>query len=214
MSDIKTDSAKTDSAKTDTTIETMVSEMEGGMPSETQSQIPSEMKFNLSPLVRLTLLSLYLALTIPLPYLAQATQAAVPSEWLWVGIAIGFIGLYGALCERVLVDETQIQVTYPAWFPFRKGWQLNWAKVKDLRARSTGQGGLVYYFVSDDEKGYLLPMRVAGFARLVKVVEERTQIETKDVKPLSQPWMYLFLLVLTGLLALVDAWAIVAAKSL
>ncbi len=175
-------------------------------------------RFNLSPLVRFTLLSLYLALTVPLPYLATATQAAISSEWLWVGIAIGFVGLYGALCERVLVDETQIQVTYPAWFPFRKGWQLDWAKVKDLRARSTGQGGLVYYFVSEDEKGaekgFLLPMRVAGFARLVKVVEERTSIDTKDVKPLSQPWMYLFLLVLTGFLALVDSWAILAAKSL
>ncbi len=174
-------------------------------------------RFNLSPLVRFTLLSLYLALTVPLPYLATATQAAVPSEWLWGAIVLGFVGLYGALCERVLVDEQQIQVTYPAWFPFRKGWQLEWSKVKDLRARSTGQGGLVYYFVSEDEKGeekgYLLPMRVAGFARLVNIVEARTSIETKDVKPLSQPWMYLFLLVLTGFLALVDTWAIVAAKN-
>jgi hypothetical protein len=57
-------------------------------------------------------------------------------------------------------------------------------------------------------------MRVVGFARLVVFVEKYTQIETKDVKPLSQPWMYLFLLVLTGFLALVDSWAIVAAQSL
>jgi hypothetical protein len=34
-------------------------------------------RFNLSPLVRITLLSLYFALTVPLPYLADATQAAV-----------------------------------------------------------------------------------------------------------------------------------------
>jgi hypothetical protein len=179
--------------------------------------LKSVTRFNLSPLVRFTLLSLYLALTVPLPYLATATQAEIPSEWLWGAIVLGFIGLYGALCERVLVDETVIQVTYPVWFPFRKGWQLEWSKVKDLRARSTGQGGLVYYFVSDEngeEKGYLLPMRVAGFARLVNLVEKYTNIETKDVKPLSQPWMYLFLLVLTGFLALVDTWAIVAAKSM
>ena len=84
----------------------------------------------------------------------------------------------------------------------------------DLKARSTGQGGLVYYFVSDDEKGYLLPMRIAGFARLVKVVQERTQIDTRDVKPLSQPWMYFILFVLTMFLGLVDVWAIVAAKSI
>lgn len=171
-------------------------------------------RFNLSPIVRITLLSLYLALTVPLPYLATATKSEISSEWLWVAIAIGFIGLYGALSERVLVDATQIQVTYPRWFPFRRGWQLEWSKVKDLKARSTGQGGLVYYFVSDDEKGYLLPMRIAGFARLVKVVQERTQIDTRDVKPLSQPWMYLILFVLTIFLGLVDVWAIVAARTM
>jgi hypothetical protein len=171
-------------------------------------------RFNLSPIVRITLLSLYLALTVPLPYLATATKSEVPAEWLWVAIAIGFIGLYGALSERVLVDATQIQVTYPKWFPFRRGWQLEWSKVKDLKARSTGQGGLVYYFVSDDEKGYLLPMRIAGFARLVKVVQECTQIDTGDVKPLSQPWMYFILFVLTIFLGLVDVWAIVAARTM
>ena len=171
-------------------------------------------RFNLSPIVRITLLSLYLALTVPLPYLATATKSEVPAEWLWGAIAIGFIGLYGALSERVLVDATQIQVTYPKWFTFRRGWQLEWSKVRDLKARSTGQGGLVYYFVSDDEKGYLLPMRIAGFARLVKVVQDRTQIDTRDVKPLAQPWMYLILFVLTIFLGLVDVWAIVAAKSI
>lgn len=171
-------------------------------------------RFNLSPIVRITLLSLYLALTVPLPYLATATKSEIASEWLWAAIAIGFIGLYGALSERVLVDANQIQVTYPKWFPFRRGWQLEWSKVRDLKARSTGQGGLVYYFVSDDEKGYLLPMRIAGFARLVKVVQERTQIDTRDVKPLSQPWMYLILFVLTIFLGLVDVWAIVAARTM
>jgi hypothetical protein len=171
-------------------------------------------RFNLSPLVRITLLSLYFVLTVPLPYLAHATKAAVSPEVLWVGIVIGAIGLYGALDERVLVDEVGISVTYPKWFPFRKGWQLDWAKITALKDRSTGQGGLVYYFVSDEPKGYLLPMRVAGFARLLRFVEARTTLETTDVKPLSQPWMYLFLLVLTGLLGLVDVWAIVAARAI
>ena len=45
--------------------------------------------FNLSPLVRITLLSLYVALTVPLPFLADATQAPVPSSALWVGMTLG-----------------------------------------------------------------------------------------------------------------------------
>jgi hypothetical protein len=156
-------------------------------------------------------MALYLALTIPLPFLAQVSSAPVPSELLWVGIGLGAIALYGALSERVIVDEEKIQVAYPRWVPqfFRQGWSLPWTEVKDLKMRSTGQGGLVYYFTSQSsEKAYLLPMRVVGFAQLVKLVETHTGIDTTDVRPLAQPWMYLILLGFTLLLLLVDGWTI------
>ena len=51
-------------------------------------------------------------------------------------------------------------------------------------------------------------MRVAGFSRLVKMVEATTGIDTTDVRTLAQPWMYVVLLVFTLLLLLVDAWTI------
>jgi len=166
--------------------------------------------FRLSPLIRITLLSLYLALTVPLPFLAQATDAPTPPELLWVGIMIGFVGLYAVLTERVIVDDQVIQVTYPIWVPrfFRKGWSLPWLDIKQLKPRTTGQGGIVYYFLSQDGKAYLLPMRVAGFARLVNIVQTKTGIDTTDVRPLAQPWMYLILFCCTLLLLLVDAWTI------
>ncbi|MBD2567698.1 hypothetical protein [Anabaena lutea] len=166
--------------------------------------------FRLSPLIRITLLSLYLALTVPLPFLAQATDAPTPPELLWVGIMIGFVGLYAVLTERVIVDDQGIQVTYPIWVPrfFRKGWSLPWLDIKQLKPRTTGQGGIVYYFLSQDGKAYLLPMRVAGFTRLVNIVQTKTGIDTTDVRPLAQPWMYLILFCFTLLLLLVDAWTI------
>lgn len=172
--------------------------------------------FRLSPLIRITLLSLYVALTSPLPLLPQTDGVVVSPQWLWLGISLGFVALYGALSERVIVTETDIQVTYPAWMPrfLRKGWVLPWAEVKALKPRSTGQGGIVYYFLSQSGQAYLLPMRVAGFSRLVRLVQERTGIDTSDVRPLSQPWMYLMLLGLTVLLLLVDSWTIWTALSL
>lgn len=169
--------------------------------------------FRLSPLIRITLLALYVALTLPLPFLAKVTNAPVPPNLFWVGIALGLVALYGALSERVIVDDQEIKVTYPTFIPrfFRKGWSLPWSEIKELKPRTTGQGGLVYYFLSKDGKGYLLPMRVAGFARLVQIVETKTGIDTTDVRPLSQPWMYVILLVFTLLLLLVDAWTITTA---
>ncbi|MEA5507114.1 hypothetical protein VB735_29275 [Halotia wernerae UHCC 0503] len=172
--------------------------------------------FRLSPLIRITLLTLYVALTAPLPFLSQVTAASTPSALLWVGIGIGFVGLYGVLTERVIVNDQEIQVTYLAWVTrfFRKGWILPWSDVKELKPRSTGQGGLIYYFLSQDGKAYLLPMRVAGFDRLVKIVEAKTGINTTDVRPLAQPWMYIILLGCTLLLLLVDGWTITTALSI
>jgi len=167
-------------------------------------------RFPLSPLVRLTLLLLYGALTIPLPFLSQVTHSLIPTHWLWLGIGLGALALYAALSEQVMVDDQGIQVTYPRWVPrfFRQRWSLPWSEITALKPRSTGQGGLVYYFLSRSGQGYLLPMRVVGFARLVDRVQAQTGIDTRDVRPLSQPWMYLILLGFTLLLWLVDAWTI------
>ncbi|MBD2465886.1 hypothetical protein H6G89_33405 [Oscillatoria sp. FACHB-1407] len=166
--------------------------------------------FRLSPLIRLTLLSLYFALTLPLPFLASVTQAPVSPTLLVVGMAIGAMALYAALTERVIVNEQGIQVTYPSWVPslFRRGWFLAWQDVQALKPRSTGQGGLVYYFLSQNGEAFLLPMRVAGFARLVRYVQAKTGIDTTDVRPLAQPWMYLILLLFTVGLLLIDVWTI------
>lgn len=167
--------------------------------------------FRISPLISITLISLYISLTIPLPFLAKLTQAPIPPSLLWGGILLGLLALIGALSERVIVDQRQIKVTYPVWFPtfFRQGWSLNWSEIKDLKLRTTGQGGLVYYFISENSnRAYLLPMRIAGFSRFVQIVTEQTGIDTRDIRPLSQPWMYLILLICTLFLLLIDGWTI------
>lgn len=185
------------------------------LQSESEQQSPAI--FPISPLIRITLMALFLALTIPLPFLAKVSSAPIPPLLLWMGIGLGAIALFGALSERVIVDEEKIQVAYPRWLPrfFRKGWSLPWKDIKDLKMRTTGQGGLVYYLIShSSQNAYLLPMRVVGFARLVKLVEKYTQIDTTDVRPLAQPWMYLILLGFTLLLLLTDGWVIGTAIAL
>jgi hypothetical protein len=177
--------------------------------------------FPIAPFIRLTLLLLYVALMGPLPFLAKATEAPVSPLVLTVGIVLGWIGLYGALGQRVVVDDQAIEVTYPGWIRwlFRGGWRLPWDQAQAIKPRSTGQGGIVYYFVGADPgggqpKAYLLPMRVAGFARLVGLVQHYTNLDTQDIKPLAQPWMYGILLLFTLFLLLIDLWTISTALSL
>lgn len=177
--------------------------------------LPETDSFKISPLIQLTLMSLYVALVVPLPFLAAATQAPISPALLWVGVFAGGAALYGGLSERVQVDSQGIAVTYPGWVRAfgRRGWALKWDDITALKPRSTGQGGIVYYFLNQaQDQAYLLPMRVVGFARLVHYVEAKTAIDTGDVKPLSQPWMYVILLGLTTLLLLVDIWTIATAS--
>ena len=167
--------------------------------------------FRLSPLIQITLISLYLALTIPLPFLAKFTHSPVSPMILCGGLGIGLVILIAFLSEKVVLDDAKIEVCYPRWIPsqFRRGWRLNWTEIQDLKLRTTGQGGLVYYFVTQTrDRAYLLPMRVAGFSRLVEMVQAKTGIDTTDIRPLAQPWMYLTLFVFTLFLWLMDGWTI------
>jgi hypothetical protein len=49
---------------------------------------------------------------------------------------------------------------------------------------------------------------------LVLWVEQYTDLDTRDVQPLAQPWMYLILLGVSLLLLLVDGWTLWTAAHL
>jgi len=182
----------------------------------TAEPLTEPITFRISPLIRGTLLLLYVALTAPLPFLPQPEGLQIPAWLLWTGMGLGAIALYSAITQRVIVDEQGIQVTHPRWVPrlIGKEWSLAWRDITALKPRSTGQGGIVYYFLNQSGEAFLLPMRVVGFARLVNIVQTKTGIDTTDVRPLSQPWMYLILLGCTLFLLLIDSWTIWTALSL
>ena len=173
--------------------------------------------FQISGLVRIALWSLYIALMLPLPFLARLNGGIEPLMGLqnsvfWLGLALvsGGVLLQMVLSEQVHLNETGIAVQYPWWVPgpLRRDWSLEWSDIVDFKARSTGQGGLVYYLVSRNRNGFLLPMRIAGFSRMLSLIQLKTGIDTKDVKPLAQPWMYSAVLGVASLLAIADLWVI------
>jgi hypothetical protein len=179
--------------------------------------------FKISPLVRIALWSLYISLMLPLPFLARLNGGIEPligfqNSVIWLGIAVlsGGILLQMILSEQVHLSEVGIAVHYPGWVPgpLRRDWSLAWSDIVDFKARSTGQGGLVYYLVSQNRSGFLLPMRIVGFSRMLRLIEIKTGIDTQDVKPLAQPWMYATLLGVSGLLAISDLWIIHRALTL
>jgi hypothetical protein len=180
------------------------------------SQEPESLSFRVSPLVRYTLYGLLFVLVFPLPFLMIHLKT---TDALWmtaIGVLVGFVALFGLMSQRVRTDAKGVSVAYAPWVPgfLVKGWSLDWSEVKDIRSRPTGQGGRVHYLVSQDEQqAYLLPMRIAGFARFLRELEAYTGINTTRVKPLAQPWMYLTLLGCVVLMLLMDVWIVTVAMA-
>lgn len=170
------------------------------------------LRLRTSPLISSTLMALYGVLTLPLPFLAQHTAAPVPLWLLWGAIGGGALLLWGALSQQVELDSQGMRITYPHWVPplVRRQWHLSWSEIQAIQPRSTSQGGLVYYLVTTNGQAYLLPMRVAGFAKMMQFIEQQTGLPTAVIKPLAQPWMYGTLALFTLLLAAVDLWVLLS----
>ena len=163
-----------------------------------------------SPLITGTILSFYLALTLPLPLLAHQTQAPIPAWLLAMALGIGSLILWGTLSYRVELNSQGMAIIYPAWIPdfLRRQWSVQWSEVTGIQPRGTSQGGLVYYLVTTSGMAYLLPMRVAGFSQMLRFIHAQTGLDTDLIRPLAQPWMYGLLALFTAFLASVDLWVI------
>lgn len=164
-------------------------------------------RFRISPLIRYSLYSLYLALTLPLPFLiSRQVRSSGALFAVVLALVIGWVILIGALSQRVDVGDTTLRVSYPGWVPswFQQGWQCPWVEIASIETTSTSQGGLAYYLVTPSQERYLLPMRIRGFRRLLKLIQEKTGHDTTSVYPYVQPWMYAILAVCAGLILLSD----------
>ena len=145
-------------------------------------------RFGLSPLIRFTLISLYLALVLPLPLLAPDGLRG----WMGSGLVLGLVLVVGLLSEQVETDENGLQVRYPTWIRWllRRGWSMRWDEIRALVPVGTSQGGTVYYLKAADLRNQLLPQRIAHFDRFLQLLSERTPVDTSRVGRLTPPWTY------------------------
>lgn len=171
---------------------------------------PPPLTWHISALVRSPLYGLYGVLLGPLPFLARM-QGQTGGAWaLGLAFLMGWGLLSGLLGQRVQADNTGLRVVYPGWVPrgLAPGWQVNWLDITRIATRPTGQGGRVHYLVTKDGQGYLIPMRVSGFNRLLTTITQYTGLPTDAIRPLAQPWMYATIGLCILILLPFDLWLI------
>ncbi|KEF42187.1 MAG: hypothetical protein ER33_07465 [Cyanobium sp. CACIAM 14] len=159
-------------------------------------------RYPMAPLIRFTLLGLYLALAAPLPLLAPE-PLRLP---LLLAALTGLLLVVAITSERVELDDQRLRVGHPAWCSWllRRGWQLPWNRITALTPVATSQGGRVYYVRTEGSpetpsgSAWLLPQRVARFDDFLQRFSLATGLATDGIGRLSPPWTYRLLALLSA----------------
>ena len=154
--------------------------------------------YPMAPLIRFTLISLYLALVLPLPWLAPPALQPL----LWGALPVGLVLILALVSEQVQLSASGIRVGHPRWCAWllRRGWQLNWDQIRALTPVTTSQGGRVFYVRDAGGSAYLLPQRVQAFEAFLGQFGQATGLDTSAIGRISPAWTYQLLAALCGLM--------------
>ena len=160
--------------------------------------------YPMAPLIRSTLVLLYLALVLPLPAFAQGPMRL----WLLVMVVLGLVLVLALVSERVEVSPEGLRVGPAPWCAavLKRGWQMPWDDVKALVPVATSQGGRVYY-IRSGAQAHLLPQRVERFEEFLERFSSASGLDTKSVQRLTPAWTYQLLAISSGLMLAIELLA-------
>ena len=155
-------------------------------------------KFKTLFLVKSSLISLYLALTIPIPFIS--------SEDLKISSIITFLlGLFFIISiTGDYVETSNIKISYKTSFVSeafgKKNWEILWKDIKLIKSLPTSQGSNVYYLITNKEENFLLPQRIQNFKKFLFIISKKTGLKVDDVSYISPLWTYRLLTYLSLLM--------------
>ena len=152
-------------------------------------------KFKTLFFVKSSLISLYLALTIPLPFIS-IEKLKIPS------ILIFALGLYLIInITSDYVETCSNKISYKSSFISKflgkKNWEISWKDIKLIKSLPTSQGSKVYYFNTHQGENILVPQRVEKFEKFLLIVSSKTGIDINEISYISPLWTYKLLTLLS-----------------
>jgi len=162
-------------------------------------------KFKTLFFVKGSLISLYLALTIPIPFIS-IDKLKIPSIFVFV------LGLYLIInITSDYVETCNNKISYRSSFISKlfgkKTWEIYWKDIKLIKSLPTSQGSKVYYFNTFQEENFLVPQRLENFEDFLVIVSEKTGIEINEISYISPLWTYKLLTLLSFLMIIGELFA-------
>ena len=157
-------------------------------------------KFNTLFIVKTSLISLYLALTIPLPFISNE-KLKIFSIILFV---LGLFLIFNITNDYL--ETTSQKIIYKSSFLSKtfgkKNWEIFWKDIKFIKALPTSQGSKVYYFVNNKDDNYLLPQRLENYQKFLLLITKKTGLNVEGFSYISPLWTYRLLTFLSLLMIL------------
>ena len=162
-------------------------------------------KFKTLFFVKSSLISLYLALTIPIPFIS-IDKLRIPSISMFVlglYLIINITNDYVETCK----DKISYKSSFISKFLGKKNWEIYWKDIKLIQSLPTSQGSKVYYFNTNQGDNLLLPQRVENFEKFLSIVSEKTGNSISEISPISPFWTYKLLTFLSVVMIIGELYA-------
>jgi len=145
-------------------------------------------KFKTLFFVKSSLISLYLALTFPIPFISSEKFKIFSIITFVFGLflIINITNDYVDICEKKISYKT----SFISKIFGKKNWEIFWKDIKLIKSLPTSQGSNVHYFISNKNESFLVPQRVENFERFVSIIEEKTKLNIDKLSYISPLWTY------------------------
>ena len=155
-------------------------------------------KFKTLFFVKSSLISLYLALTIPIPFISIDKFKILPITTFVLGLylIINITSDYVETCNNKISYKT----SFISRTLGRKNWEIFWKDIKLIESLPTSQGSKVFYFNTKKGDNFLIPQRVENFEKFLLIVSKNTGIATNELSYISPLWTYKLLTFLSVLM--------------
>ena len=162
-------------------------------------------KFKTLFFVKSSLISLYLALTFPIPFISI-------DKFKILSIFIFVLGLYLIInITSDYVETCNSKISYKTSFIAktlgRQNWEISWKDIKLIKSLPTSQGSKVYYFYTNKGDNFLIPQRVENFEKFLLIVSKNTGIDIDEITYISPLWTYKLLTLLSFLMIIGELFA-------
>ena len=155
-------------------------------------------KFKTLFFVKSSLVSLYLALTIPLPFISTE-KLKIPSILIF---ALGIYLIINITSDHVETCSNKISYksSFISKFFGKKNWEISWKDIKLIKSLPTSQGSKVYYFNTIKGDNFLVPQRVENLEKFLLIVSKNTGIAINGMSYITPLWTYKLLTIISVLM--------------